>query len=318
MIQHVGIILPCVVRLRAPLHRLLIVGSILASSLGACVRQETLPTLAPTVSPTATASPTPTPTATPTPASPTPTPTATPCGEAQGRIAHDEYPGVAVPGEIPLAVYFPPCYAALEGELPAVYLLHGYPFDEDHWLALGAARVADELILSGRRAPFLMILPRQPEPLFRSSDGGPGSYESELLEGVFPHAQAAYRAADEGSARALSGISRGGVWALEVGFRHPEAFAAVGAMSPALAVNSAREPYDPLRIAQSEAALPARLMLLAGEQDWAAAQTRKLAALLADSGRPYEWLEVPGDHSAGTWELGMLPMLEFLTQSWQP
>lgn len=298
-------------------RQLELIGCALAACLlSGCAPEPAAPEPTGTPSPTATLAPTPSRTTTPTLEPPTPTLTVTPCGEPAGQVVHGVYPGVAVPGEVPLAVYLPPCYAAQEGELPALVLLHGYPFDEDHWLDLGAAQAADALIAVGKRQPFLMILPRQPEPLFRGSDGGPGSYETELLEGLLPYVQLDYRAAGSPDGWALAGISRGGVWALEIGFRHPETFFAVGAMSPALAVNSARAPYDPLQIVLTDAELPGRLMLLAGEQDWAARQTQKLAGLLESSGRPHTLLLVPGDHSAGTWQLGMGPMLEFLTESW--
>jgi enterochelin esterase-like enzyme len=257
-------------------------------------------------------------TRTPSPAPPTPTATPTPCAELGGRVLHGSYPGRAVSGEVPLAIYLPPCLADQAGEFPTLYLLHGYPFDEDHWLDLGVAAAADDLILSERRQPFLLVLPRQPEPLFRSSDGGPGSYETELLDGLLPYVELAYPAAADPASRALAGISRGGVWALEIGFRHPETFSAIGALSPALAVNHARPPYDPFHIVESGAALPERLLLLAGDQDWAATDTLRLSGLLDQHSVAHQWLQVPGDHSAATWEAALPPVLEFLTAAWSP
>ena len=290
-------------------------GAALASLLAGCAQPVALPTTPAIRSSLAEPSATrPAPSATPTPIPPTPTPT--PCAEPGGQVIQGTYPAIAVPGEIQLAVYLPPCYADQERPLPVIYLLHGYPFDEGHWLALGAPQVADGLILSGQRPPFLMVMPRQPEPLFRSSDGGPGSYESELLDGLLPYVESTYPAAPDQDSRALAGISRGGVWALEIGLRHPEAFSAVGALSPALAVNHARAPYDPFQIVQGGAELPEHLLLMAGDQDWAAAQTLKLSTLLDDLGWPHLWLQVPGGHADATWEAGMLPVLEFLTAAW--
>jgi enterochelin esterase-like enzyme len=229
-----------------------------------------------------------------------------------------EYRGVAVAQKIPVLVYLPPCFEAQPQPVPAIYLLHGYPFDENHWLSLGAAEIADELIGSGQRLPFVMVMPRQPEPLFRSSDGGPGSYETELLEGLLPSIEWTYPVQTRLGSRALAGISRGGVWALEIGLRNPEVFSSVGALSPALAVNHPRPPYDPFEIARQATQRPALLLLLAGDQDWAAGQTLKLSALLEDLGWPHQWLQVPGDHSAPTWETAMRPALEYLTSGWSP
>ena len=192
-------------------------GAALVCLLAGCAEQAALPT-APAIRsslPAATATQ-PAPSATPTPIPPTPAPTH--CAEPGGQVIQGAYPAIAVPGEIPLAVYLPPCYADQERPLPVLYLLHGYPFDEGHWLALGVAQVADGLILSGLRRPFLMVMPRQPEPLFRSSDGGPGSYESELLDGLLPYVESTYPAATDHASRALAGISRGGSGPLRSAF----------------------------------------------------------------------------------------------------
>ena len=315
MIEHGGIILPSMARPLGSRLPAAACGAALAWLLAGCAQQVALPT-APAIrssrpAPTATR---PAPSATPTPIPLSPTPTQ--CAEPGGQVIQGTYPAIAVPGEVPLAVYLPPCYADQERPLPVLYLLHGYPFDEGHWLALGAAQVADGLILSGQRPAFLMVMPRQPEPLFRSSDGGQGSYESELLDGLLPYVESTYPAAPDQGSRALAGISRGGVWALEIGLRHPETFSAVGALSPALAVNHARAPYDPFQIVQSGAELPERLLLMAGDKDWAAAQTLRLSTLLNDLGWPHLWLQIPGGHTAATWEAGMLPVLEYLTAGW--
>ena len=55
---------------------------------------------------------------------------------------------------------------------------------------------------------------------------------------------------------------------------------------------------------------------MAGDQDWAAAQTLRLSTLLNDLGWPHLWLQIPGGHTAATWEAGMLPVLEYLTAGW--
>jgi enterochelin esterase-like enzyme len=217
---------------------------------------------------------------------------------------------VAVPGEIPYLIYLPPCYREGGQTYPALYLLHGHPYDERHWLELGAGEVADHGILSDNWPPFLMVMPLQPDPLFRSSDGGPGSYETELLEGAIAYVERQYRT--DPSRRALAGISRGGVWALEIGFRHPAEFQAVAAVSPALAVNSARPPYDPFEIIRGAERLPAGILLLAGDTDWALPATERLSGALEAVGYPHSMMTVPGDHSDTTWAQAMPQILDFL------
>jgi enterochelin esterase-like enzyme len=231
------------------------------------------------------------------------------CDQAEGEIETGSYPAVAVPGELPYLVYLPPCYRELSRTYPVVYLLHGYPYDEWHWLQLGAQQVADQEIHAGNWPPFLMVMPLQPDPLFRNSDGGPGSYETELLDGIVAYVDKVYRS--DPSRRGLAGVSRGGVWALEIAFRNPSEFLVVAALSPALAVNSARPPYDPFEIVGAAERLPAQILLLAGDQDWAAPATKRLSAALDAEGFAHTLVEVAGDHSDATWAGVMSQTLSF-------
>ena len=40
-----------------------------------------------------------------------------------------------------------------------LYLLHGQTFEDDQWVNLGAATVADNLIHRGDAPPFIMVFP---------------------------------------------------------------------------------------------------------------------------------------------------------------
>jgi S-formylglutathione hydrolase FrmB len=161
-----------------------------------------------------------------------------------------------------------------------------------------------------------MVMPQQPEPLYRGSDGGPGSYETELLQGLVPFIEANYRS--DPSARAIAGISRGGVWALEIALRNPLQFNALAALSPALAVNSARLPYDPFEIASTADQFPREILLLAGDDDWAEAETQRLSEVLSQAGVEHMLQISAGDHSDGTWAEVMEDVLGFLALSFSP
>ena len=240
-------------------------------------------------------------------------PTAVPidkCTEAAGSLQAGVYRGIAVAQDIPFNLYLPPCYDAQARHYPTLYLLHGYPYDEAHWESLGAIKIADDGIGAGEWPPFIMVMPLQPEPLFRGSDGGPGSYETELLEGLVPFIEKNFRS--DPSARALAGISRGGVWALEVAFRNPQEFDSVAALSPALAVNSARPPYDPFVIVADSDRYPRRILLLAGDEDWAAVETKRLSQALNGAGVEHMFKISVGDHSDETWAAVMGEVLGFL------
>ncbi|MFQ5944052.1 MAG: alpha/beta hydrolase, partial [Anaerolineales bacterium] len=232
------------------------------------------------------------------------------CTEQAGSLQTGMYRGIAVAQDIPYAAYLPPCYGASEERYPTLYLLHGYPYDEAHWSRLGAIEIADDRIGAGEWPAFIMVMPLQPEPLYRSSDGGPGSYETEFLEGLVPFIEGNYRS--NPSERALAGVSRGGVWALEIGLRNPMEFASVAALSPALAVNSARPPYDPFEIVASSDRFPPNILLLAGDDDWAAVETERLSRVLGDAGVEHTFQITAGDHSDTTWAAVVSDVLGFL------
>lgn len=250
------------------------------------------------------------------PSSSTPAPSATSTEPAicrsPGRVENGTYPGVVLQEPIPYRVYLPPCYDPGFGPYPTLYALHGKPFDDSHWDDLGLDEAAEAGIVAGNWPPFLIVMPYVPEPLLSNTDGGPGSYEQELLEGLIPYIESGYASDPRPASRALAGISRGGVWALEAGLLHPEVFGSVAALSPALAVNQPRPSYNPLEIASGPGPLPRQVFLGAGETDWARGATERLAGILGEGGTEVITLIVPGGHEARAWEATLRPMLEAL------
>lgn len=242
---------------------------------------------------------------------PPPRPSPTPCVEAAGQLIESSYPGVAVSSPVRYLIYLPPCYVDSGPDYPALYFLHGLPYDEQHWLDLGVVERYEAGLQRGEWTPMLLVMPDQPEPLFTSTDGGPGSYEQEFLQGLLAHVESRYAA--DGSRRGLAGISRGGIWALEIAFRNPQDFVAMAALSPALAVNSARQAYDPMQLARANDQFPTEMLLLAGDLDWATVMTSRLSQILIERNIAHHYLLVSGDHSDPTWENALPQVLTFLT-----
>lgn len=238
------------------------------------------------------------------------------CAETEGTVVEDEYAGVYVEAQVPVLVYLPPCYQQNSSMYPVLYLLHGKPFDEHHWPSLGVVTDTDEQIDEDDLSGFVMVMPRIPEPLFSSTDGGPRSYEAEMTDGLMPYIEDKYRVIRSPAARAIGGISRGGVWSLEIGLHRPDLFGTVIALSPALAVNQPREVYDPLYMASHDQDFPQRILLVAGTTDWARPDTVRLANILASQPTRSELKIVTGGHEASTWELAMPLVLQFVVDGW--
>ncbi len=209
----------------------------------------------PTLAPEPSASPFPTEVPTP-----VPTPTSD-CGAQPGRVDSITYPSLLLDEPVPVRVYVPPCHDESAQAFPTLYLLHGSPYDETEWGALGLDLLVAGAVMSGEWPPFLVVMPRVPDPLFRSTDGGPYSYEAELTEGLVSFIDLTYHTDPRPDRRAIAGISRGGVWSLEIGLSNPDVFSAVAAISPALQLNSARKEYDPVYIVRRGEPLPPRIYL---------------------------------------------------------
>jgi enterochelin esterase-like enzyme len=238
------------------------------------------------------------------------------CEELHGRIERRSYPGVLSGEEIPVMVYLPPCYDPYLKVYPVLFLLHGKPQDERHWLILGIDKIVDLGIAEGTWPPFIMVMPKQPEPLFTQSDGGPGSLEQEIMQGLIPYVLDRLPMTGEGARWAIAGVSRGGVWALEIGFGHADQFHRVAALSPALNVNYARPVYDPMQMLADATRVPEGIFLGAGTTDSARVKTVELNAIIENIGVRSHYLEVPGNHESATW-IGLIPdMLFFLTEGW--
>jgi len=237
------------------------------------------------------------------------------CMENSVRLEHTSYPGRVSPDLVPVIIYLPPCYDDLDRRFPVLYLLHGQPQGENHWQILGIEEALDDAYGDGTLPPFLVVMPLQPEPLFSSTDGGPGSYEDEFINGLVPFIDRTYRTIAQGDSRGLAGVSRGGVWALEIGFRNADIIQNVGALSPALNVNYARPEYDPFSLILL-GELPLTIFLMSGDTDTAYEKTLELSEALLEADIEHKYVLVSGNHESSTWR-GVLPeLLHYLSVDW--
>ena len=238
------------------------------------------------------------------------------CSGDSGWIEYATYPSSLLGEPVPFRVYLPPCYDRSQDQYPVVYLLHGDMMDESHWDELGADEVVEAGVDQGLWAPFILVMPRLPEPLFTHTDGGDVSYEMEMLSGLIPYVESHYRVRASADYRFLAGISRGGVWALEIGFHHPELFEGVIALSPALNVNHARSMYDPFELAATQTDLPESIFLAVGEQDAARIRVEDLHNVLDQRGVVHTFALSSGNRSVESWRHILGDIFHFAASTW--
>jgi enterochelin esterase-like enzyme len=225
--------------------------------------------------------------------------------ENTGRVDTGQLPSAILPsGKVPYAIYFPPCYDT-RVRYPVAYLLHGIPFDEAQWLSLGWQAAADQAISSHRVPPFIAVFPRgDAGQAYNNSSGGDGSWEQVMVKELIPYIDTVYNTLASKHSRAIGGISRGAVWALEIAFRNPDLFEAVGGHSSAMAVNKASPEFDPLQIAQSDNVdqlFGLHILLDSGDTDWTLQETAQLHAILDERGITNTLLVGRGGHVAKYW-----------------
>lgn len=143
--------------------------------------------------------------------------------------------------EVPLVVYLPTGYGNGEA-YPVWYGLHGYSSTENMWLMdPKIGDMADELIIRGDIRPLIMVFPQVRYDSVKEiqTDMHDGVRSESLsarfiCEELVPYVDTHFRTAKSPEERSIGGFSMGGLFALEIGLRHPELFGKVGAYSPAL------------------------------------------------------------------------------------
>jgi enterochelin esterase-like enzyme len=267
-----------------------------------------------------------TPSATPTPVTthtltPTALPTLSPtpyiCNFLRGRTESGFFASNLMGEQITILVHLPPCYDQFpDRAFPVLYVFHGWPLDEYHWINLGVDTWADDYVSRSITGPYIIVMPGvASEGLFVNSSGGSNSFEGMVVDELVPYIDASYRTWRVPEARAVGGISRGGVWAIEIALRHQDLFSIVGGHSPALALNRPLPQYDPFRlVAQDEVNL--RFYLSAGDRDWARAATITFRDLLEELGIPVTYQVHEGGHVDALWSLGIGDYLLFYADTW--
>jgi enterochelin esterase-like enzyme len=277
-----------------------------------------LPTVTPIVPPTAI------PTGTPEPIATVAQPVAaaakldSACTETTGQLRDGNFKSDVIGRRQHYFIYLPPCYDVnSEARYPVVYLLHGIPMNERHWLDEGVVEAADKLLESGELPPFILVMPHGDNGIYTDTSGGDKSFEGVLVNELIPAIDGRFRTLADPEHRAIGGISRGGVWALEVAFTHPELFSAVGGHSPALSVNRASATYDPMELAKSAPIDGLRIFLDAGDRDWTRAETQDLSKALAERYIPHTYTVGKGDHDYPYWASQVEAYLRFYGAAWK-
>ena len=245
--------------------------------------------------------------------SPTRPPSPTPC-TAVGRVETAVFPSLTA-GNMDVRIYLPPCYGGDDHDYPVLYMLPGNIHTAAFWDELGLDETAEQLITSQQIPPIIIIMP-DGGAVANNTSGGPGSYETVILNDLLPFMEANYCAATAPGLRAIGGVSRGGYWSLEIAFRHPDQFSAVGGHSAAL-LDIAAGPYlNPQVTGLSHNLDGLRIYLDIGREDYVIHNIQKLHDDMALNSIAHTWVLNEGEHNEVYWAAHLTEYLIWYAAPW--
>ena len=231
------------------------------------------------------------------------------------------------------AIVVVPDSSKLQGNLPVVYLLHGYSGNYTDWSGKMDLRPLAE------RFQVIIVCPEGgydswylDSPLQEKSQ-----YESHIINELIPLVDSSFPTSPQKSARAITGLSMGGHGALYLAIRHSNLFTAVGSMSGAMDLVPLKDKYG---IAQKigpyeeyaerwtsnsithmvDQAKQAELQLLldCGIEDIFIESNREVHQKLLFGEIPHTYVERPGGHSWNYWTNALPDHLMFFNKIFGP
>jgi enterochelin esterase-like enzyme len=207
----------------------------------------------------------------------------------------------------PYSLYLPPCYARdTERVYPILYLVPGRGSGPRTWFAAGAGQVADELILSGRVAPFIMV---------STETINDDMYAKTILEELVPVIERTYRVSPERRHHLAAGGSLGGIAAYRMAFRFPEQFASAG-MFGCGAISGEEEQIKGWLGSMGKEHKTRVFLNIGFEDPQMLERARIMIDLLDDAQIEHEEVFSTGDHTYAYWLSNFPAYLEWAAQDW--
>jgi enterochelin esterase-like enzyme len=231
-------------------------------------------------------------------------------------------------------VYTPAGSEAL-APLPVLYVLDGNDFVDERMGALPT--ILDNLIAEGRIGPLIAVFvdarePGNPAHNRREEEFlvNPVEHARFIVDELVPAVDDAYPTKRDPAARAIAGVSYGGVGATFVAFAHPDVFGNLAAFSPSLwVIDSPEYLTDPGQaagarlMAERLAVVTAcgdagptcpsmRIFLSGGLPDWDVGDLSSLASTLVRMGYEVDFEQAREGHTWDQWRGLSDEMLAFL------
>jgi enterochelin esterase-like enzyme len=214
---------------------------------------------------------------------------------------------------ITFRIYTPPCYEnSPEQRYPVLYLIHGQGFLDDQWDRIGADEAADQLIGTGKVAPFIIVMPYDNYSLRPSV----GFFDDAFIEELVPWVDNNLRTIADRQHRAIGGLSRGASWAIHFALDNYQLFGAMGGHSPPVFIEEAKKVVEWLDAIPKDQMPRFWLDIGDGDTENIRHSADFLEGLLSDRQIPYEWHVYPGDHNEEYWGAHVEEYLRWYAADW--
>ncbi len=248
--------------------------------------------------------------------SPSATPVATGCDESVGILLEESLDSNLLKEKLEFKVYLPPCYDFDQQQHYSVlYMLHGQTSLNDQWVSLGLLSTMDDLLQKGKIDPFIIVLPSETRS---NVDAYVSEFGQVLVDELIPYMGHNFRTCSERQCRAIGGLSRGGNWAIHLGFERPDLFTAVGAHSAPLfygEIITVRNAASDKEVASS---LPV-FFIDVGNKDEDFADVQKFVSILQEyHSVEYEFNNFLGYHDDAYWSAHVQDYLLWYNSQLQP
>lgn len=237
-------------------------------------------------------------------------------GIERGNVEPIEYDSTTVGIIRKARIYTPPGYSP-DKKYPVLYLLHGIGGDENEWTRNGAPDVILDNLYADRMAvPMVVVLPNgragrhvtARDPIPKQSPAFE-AFEQDLLADLIPFVEKNYSLKSDRDSRALAGLSMGGGQALNIGLKHLDQFAWVGAFSSAPNTRPAAE-----LLTDPRAARQLRLLYIAcGDKDRLFRISQDVHTMLDEKKVPHIYNVIPGGgHDFKVWRADLYHFAQLL------
>jgi enterochelin esterase family protein len=230
-----------------------------------------------------------------------------------GVVHHHFYTSAVVGDRRDYYVYTPPGYDPTAGrKYPVLYLLHGFGQESSSWTQVGFANVIlDNLIDEGKAKPMIVVMPVGYGGADILVGGGKvywndalrnknfAKFTAALLSEVIPQVQKQYRVLDDRNARAIAGLSMGGVESLLTSLNNLDEFSWIGSFSSGGLRDNFAQEFPGLNASQNQ-----RIHLLwvaCGMEDGLFGINRDFNKWLSAENINHIEVDTPGKHTWMVW-----------------